>query len=111
MANIVIKVPHGEEEKTYTLEFTRRTIIRMEDEGILKELAKGAKQETIDTLVYYACLKNHKDITKEEVMDIVDSIAIKELPDFVKALGELLEKSINALEQASERGNAHWEVN
>lgn len=111
MANIVIKVPHGEEEKTYTLEFTRRTIIKMEDEGIIKELSKGAKQETIDTLVYYACLKNQPSITKEEVMGIVDSISMKDLPNFVQALATLLEKSVNALEQPSEQGNAHWEVN
>ena len=111
MANIVIKVPHGEEEKSYTLEFTRRTIMKMEDEGIIKELSKGASPETIDALVYYACLKNQPNITKEEVMGIVDKISLKDLADFVKALASLLEKSINALEQPSEQGNAHWEVN
>ena len=110
MANIVITLPRNGEEKTYTLEFTRRTIIKMEEEGIISSLQKGGKQETIDKLVYYACLKNHHEITKQEAEEMVDSIPLKQLGDFVKDIADLLEKSINALEEAGKEGNAHWEV-
>jgi len=112
MANIVLKVPQAEgNEKEYKFEFTRRTIIRMEEDGIIKAFQKGAKQDSIDKLVYYACLKNHPKITLEEAQEIVDSVAMKDLGDFIQALIGLLEKSINALENAGNEGNAHWEVN
>ena len=111
MANIVITVPSGNEEKKYTLEFTRRVIIKMEEEGLIGRLQKGAKQDILDDLVYYACLKNHSEITKEEAREIVDSVAFAELGNFIQAVAGLLEKSISALESAGKEGNAHWEVN
>lgn len=103
MANIEITI----EEKKYILEFNRRTIIRMEEEGLLEQLQKGAKLEAIDKVVYYACLKNQPNISMEEVKSIVDSVSLNELGNFVQAVGELLNKSIDALEN---KGNAHWEV-
>lgn len=110
MANIVITLPRNGEEKTYTLEFTRRTIIKMEEEGIISSLSKGGKQETLDKLVYYACLRNHPDITIKEAEDIVDNIPLNKYGDFVKDLADLLERSINALEETGKEGNAHWEA-
>ena len=112
MANIVITLPRTEnrEEKKYTLEFTRRTIIQMEEDGIIKSLGKGVKQEVLDNLVRYACLKNHPNMTKEEAMEIIDSIGLEDLKGFVEALSTLLEKSINALNEAGKEGNARWEV-
>jgi len=108
MANIVMTIPTESGEKKYTLEFNRRTIIRMEEEGVIEKLQKGAKQEAIDKLVYYACLKNHPSISMEEVQGIVDSVKMSELGNFIQAIGDLLNKSIDALES---KGNAHWEVN
>ena len=107
MANIVITIPQAGGEKKYVLEFNRRVIIKMEEEGIIKKMEKSAKQETIDSLVYYACVKNQPDITKKEVEEIVDNIPLEKLGDFVQAIGELLNKSIDALEK---QGNAHWEA-
>lgn len=112
MANIVITLPRKEnrEEKTYKLEFNRRTIIKMEEDGILEKLNKGAKQETLDCLIYYACLKNHPQITKEEAMEIIDSVSMKDYPKFVEAIMGLIEASINAIENGDNEGNAHWEA-
>lgn len=112
MANIVITLPRTEnrEEKKYTLEFTRRTIIKMEQDGVIKSLGKQVNQEALDNLVYYACLKHQPKMTMEEAMEIIDSIALNDLQGFVGALEQLLEKSIDALETAGKEGNAHWEV-
>lgn len=112
MANIVITLPRNEnrEEKTYKLEFNRRTIVKMEEDGIIEKMKKGVGQEVIDSVVYYACLKNHPQITKEEAMEIVDSISLKDLPNFADAIGELISKSLDALENGGNEGNAHWEV-
>ena len=111
MANIVITLPENKGKKRYTLEFTRRTILKMEEQGVLSNLKNGAKQEVLDDIVYYACLKNHPTITKEEAQEIVDSVSLQELGNFIQAVADLLDKSINALENSGKEGNAHWEVN
>lgn len=111
MANIVITIPQNGGEKKYTLEFTRRIILKMEEEKVIDSLKKGASQESFDKLVYYACLKNQPNITLEEAQAIVDSVALSELGKFIDAIAKLLNSSIDALEKEGKEGNAHWEVN
>ena len=112
MANIVMHIPQNEgEEKTYILEFNRRIILKMEANGIIEKLQGNIEMESVDELVYYACLKNQPNITKEEVRNIVDSVSLAQFKDFIEAIAKLLEKSISALEETEKSGNAHWEVN
>ena len=115
MANIVITVPTESGDKKYTLEFNRRTIIKMEAHGFISQLAKNLDLDQIYELVHYACLKNHPEITNKEVEDIVDTIPLEsedgyDLKNFVEALAKLIEQSLNALKD-DKRGNARWEVN
>ena len=96
-------------EKTYTLEFTRRTLLQASDiQQKIKDTNSIAENyEVICKLAYTSFLKNHPEITQQDVDDIVDGI--DDLEGFVKALTEILEGSVNTL-NTEKKGNSHWEV-
>lgn len=115
-------------DKKYVLEFSRRVILQMEDEGVLREIEKDAvevekvdangkkhsvkeQQHPIGTMlkiVCYAFVKNHSDITNEEINEIVD--AIPDLIEFCKAVFEMFIACVNAIGQKTENpaGNVSW---
>ena len=103
----IIKLEVG--EKTYTLEFNRRTLLLAGDIQAKVKNAKTAAEQfsVLCDLVRVAFLKNHPNITQEEVDDIIEHI--DDLDAFTKALTEILEASVDVLK--SNKGNAHWEVN
>ena len=97
-------------EKTYVLEFTRRTLLLASD--IEKEITnKTSNYENylgICKLARTGFLMHHPDITQEEVNNIVDGI--DDLEGFIKALGEIMRGSVDVVE-TEKKGNSHWEVN
>lgn len=97
-------------EKTYVLEFTRRTLLLASD--VQKEIKDDnsvyENYQTICKIAHISFLKNYPNITQEEVNDIVDGI--DDIEGFVKALTEILEGSVNTL-NTEKKGNSHWEVN
>lgn len=95
-------------DKVYTLELSRRTLMSCSD---LIEESKKAKTLTENYTVFIklvraALLKHHPDITEKEVETIVDSI--DDLEGFSSALNEIIENSVNTLKD--NKGNAHWVV-
>lgn len=96
MGRIVITL----DNKTYTLEFSRRTIL------LANDLKSENDYDKIIGLVKCGLLKNHPDITNEEVENIVDGIG--DLDKFLTKLSEVMKESIDALAQS--KGNVHWEV-
>ncbi|MBO4541899.1 MAG: hypothetical protein J5725_01825 [Bacteroidales bacterium] len=95
-------------DKTYTLEFNRKTLLKASDTQDKMSASETASEryEILTELVYDALLKNHPDITLEEAGKIFDSI--DDLEGFVKALLTVMEDSVNALKEI--KGNARWEV-
>lgn len=110
MASIVIEVPAL--NKTYTLEFSRRVILKMEKEKFLERI-NTKDVDVVYDFVRYALLKNHPDITEHEVETLVDSVPLESkeghgLNDLLDAMSKILESSLSSLQEKS--GNAKWEV-
>ena len=125
MANRIELNYNGE---TYTLEFSRRVILLMEDEGVLREIDKDAvevekedkngnkhkvkeQQHPIANMlkiVRYAFKKNHSDMSEEEIDGILD--VIPDLVDFCKAVVEMFNDCVNSIANKKENpeGNLSW---
>ena len=103
----IIKLEVG--QKTYTLEFNRRTLLLAGDIQARVQKAKTAAEQfsVLCDLIRVAFLKNHPDISQQEVDEVIEHI--DDLDGFTKALTEILEASVDVLK--SNKGNAHWEVN
>lgn len=95
-------------DKVYLLEFNRRTLLLATD--IQKDIENAktpAEQYSVFTkFVHYALMKNHPNITSDEIDTIVESIEDYEM--FSKALNEIIENSVNTLKE--NKGNSHWVV-
>ena len=94
----------------YTLEYTRRTVREMENEGFNPNLVGDKPMTMIPMLVAGAFKKNHR-YTKAEVIDRIYE-AISNKGGFVQALVELYNEPLNALIDDPEegQGNASWET-
>lgn len=102
------KIELSVNEKTYIIEFNNIALYSVVD---IQEKIKNAKTFTerldgICELTKCGLLKNHPEITKEEVYEIVTSIG--DLEGFIKAILEVIESSVEALKV--QKGNAHWVV-
>lgn len=112
--------------KTYTLEFSRRIILQMEEDGALADLQNDIKVvkktnkngENVNTtelarplknmvrFVRYAFRKNHSDVTDKEIDDIIDDIP--DLVAFFNAVMEIFSSCANALNSNTNSGNVSW---
>lgn len=91
----------------YTLEYTRKTLEKMEADGIvLSELDK--KPVTIlPKLFQYAFFANHKRISKELVEEIFDLFTNKN--DMYNKLTEMAMETLNTLfEETTEKNAISW---
>ena len=104
----IIKLTVG--EKTYDLEFNRRTLLLAGD--IEKEIKDSASNYenylALCKMARTGFLMHYPNITQEEVKDIVDGI--EDIGGFMKALGEIMRSSVDTLD-TEKKGNSHWEVN
>lgn len=96
-------------DKQYTLEFSRRTIIKLEADGFVGKKGEELKKQDPVTFMYkfigYAFLKNHPEMTEEEINDIIDNIG--DLEGFMNAIAEILQASLSVIEGG--KGNVKWE--
>lgn len=90
----------------YTLRFTKRSIIRLEDAGFSIEDFDKAPVKSISLLVRGAFLANYPNIKD----DVVDSIyaSLKDKNGFLEKLAEMYAEHA---EKLVEEGNADWVAN
>lgn len=96
------------EKCDYTLEFTRRSIKQMEDNGfIVTEVEK--KPMMILDIFRGAFIAHHPRVSREKIDEIYDQIGNKRA--LVERLVEMYTEPINALLSDSTEGNAIWKSN
>lgn len=109
MANtITLKV----QDKTYTLEFNRRVIMKMEEDGIVSQDNTELEKKPFSymgKLARYSFLKNHPDLSQKEIDDIFDEIG--DLVGFFTAVAEMLKECVEGLNKGENKGNATWGKN
>lgn len=98
--------------KEYTLEFTRKTVERMEREGFLIGDIVDKPAITLPTLFAGAFYANHPFDAPRKVTDaIFDTISNKR--ELIGKLAEMYNEPISAMmeDPADEAGNANWTAN
>lgn len=96
-------------DKEYTLEFTRRTIRRMEDEGFVpSEIDR--KPATMIPMLFAGAFRAHHALIKPELIDeIFASIGDKE--NLIMTLAEMYNEPLMAMVEEPETGkNVSWTV-
>lgn len=103
----IITIEKG--DKTYTLEFNRRTLLLATDiqEKVNKANTNASRYTALCEFIRIAFLKNHPDIEQAEVDDLIESI--DDFNGFIEALTKIMEASVEVLKQ--EKGNVKWVVN
>lgn len=110
MASIILNDKRNGKE--YKLEYNRNALIQMESWGFEPQSFKAKPLSSITYLSRGAFLKNHKDLSFEEVDEIVSQI--DNIGDFVNVLGELYANAVNsivAVEKSKETKNITWGKN
>ena len=99
------------ESKVYTLEYTLRTAGRANEDGFVLDQLGEKPALMIPKLVYWAFVKNHKNITKQQTDEIYKWIRDKN--GFITALAEMYAEAVNALidDEDENTGNANWTLN
>lgn len=93
----------------YTLEYTKRTIRQMEEEGFIPAEV-DTKPMTMLPLMFAGAFKAHHRLVKQEVIDeIYESLPNKD--DLFTALVEMYSEQLNSLISEPEAGkNVNWTV-
>ena len=100
------------EGQDYTLEFTRRTVERMEEQGFSISEAQNKPLSTLPTLFAGSFLAHHRYLKEDTIDKIFAQIPNKE--KFMLNLIEMYAEPINALfdePQGEAEKNAVWEAN
>ncbi len=99
------------EKKQYTLEYSLRTAGRANEDGFILDELGDKPALMIPKLVYWAFVKNHKGITKQQTETIYEWIRDK--TGFITALAEMYAEAVNALidDDEDDKGNANWTLN
>jgi hypothetical protein len=98
------------DDKEYTLEFTRRTVKQMEDEGfIVRDI--DARPMTLLPALFAGAFKAHHRFVRQEVIDqIYDA-----MPDKEALIGKLAdmynEPLISLMDEPDEGKNVDWMAN
>ena len=98
------------EGKTYTLEYTRRTVGIMEDRGFqLREM--GDKPMTVLPALFEGAFLAHHPYVKSEVVDKIFSLMPRK-QELVLKLSEMYRDPVNTLldEPEESEGNLNWEA-
>jgi len=96
--------------ETYTLEFTRKSIERMEQNGFVIRDVSDKPMSTLPTLFAGAFLAHHRWVKPEVIDGIFAKIADKET--FLAKLTEMYTEPVEVLfsEPESNEGNAEWKA-
>lgn len=95
-------------EKTYTLEFTRRSIEQMEKEGFRVTEVTEKPMTMLPTLFAGAFKAHHPFVSRSDVNEIFDTVKNKQ--DLVGRLAEMYNEPIEALmsEPEIDEGKVEW---
>lgn len=92
------------EDKEYTLEFTRKTLEKMEADGIyIAELQNKVVTTTVN-LFRYSFFANHKRMKNEEIERVYNKISKKQ--ELIAKLTEMVMDTLNSLYEEPEEKNA-----
>ena len=96
--------------EAYTLEFTRRSVERMEQSGFNVAEIRTKPVSTLPTLFAGAFIAHHRGLKPQIIDEIFESLPDKEL--LLQKLSEMYAEPIESLfsEPESDAGNASWEV-
>lgn len=98
------------EGETYTLEFTRRTIKDMENEGFSLRALRDMPANTFPKLFAGAFRCHHRKISKELVEKMYKSLSHKE--ELAEKLAEMYNSALDTLFEEPEEGkNVEWKSN
>ena len=100
------------EGQDYTLEFTRKTVEKMEDQGFVIGDAQKKPVSTLPTLFAGSFLAHHRYVKQDTIDKIFAEIPNKET--FMLNLIEMYAEPVNALfdePQGESEKNAVWEAN
>lgn len=100
--------------KEYTLEFTRRTVQRMEDNGFIVSELSDKPATMIPMLFSGAFLAHHKFVKREIIDEIYNSIKKKD--ELISKLVEMYQETITSLigaddDDNTDEGDVMWESN
>lgn len=103
------KISFNFKGKDYTLEFTRRTVRQMEDNGFIASDV-GDKPMQILRLFAGSFLANHRSVKMDVIEDIYEHMPSKD--KLIEQLIEMYNEPIEALlaEPAEDSGNVDWTV-
>ena len=95
-------------EKTYILEFTRKTVTEMERKGFIASEVEDKPMSTLPALFEGAFLAHHRFEKKEVINEIFAKMTNKE--ELIGKLAEMYNEPILALveEPAESEGNLDW---
>jgi len=99
------------EDKSYKLEFTRRTVAEMEKRGFIASDITDKPMTTLPALFAGAFLAHHRFVKQELIDEIFSKITDKE--NFIGKLAEMYNEPILTLVEEPEpsMGNVEWEAN
>lgn len=95
--------------KEYTLEYTRRTVQRMEQNGFVVKDIEEKPVSTLPKLFAGAFLANHQFVRQNEIDEIYKDLDNK--PELIAKLAEMYSEPIAALVEGpgeGDSGNASW---
>jgi hypothetical protein len=97
--------------KTYTLEYTRRTIAMMEQNGFVPAEMTDKPMSTILPLFEGAFLAHHRKTKKGVIDEIYDHMTNKE--ELLSKLSEMYTEPLEALmaDPEDDEGNVNWTAN
>lgn len=98
-------------DKTYTLEYTRKTVAQMERGGFRIDEVMAKPMTSLPTLFAGAFLAHHPGVPRSTIDSIYTRLPNKE--GLIDALSMLYNEPINALLDGPEEGtegNATWEM-
>lgn len=95
-------------DKSYTLEFTRKTVTDMERKGFIASEVEHKPMSTLPALFEGAFLAHHRFEKKEVINEIFAKMTNKE--DLIDKLAEMYNEPIMALVEEPEEseGNLDW---
>lgn len=101
-------IKDGKTGEKYTLEFTRKSIQKMEEAGFTVEGLKDKPMTMIPELFAGAFIAHHPFLKRADIDDIFDHLTNKKdmFPKLVEMLNEPIEALMGEPEEA--KGNSSW---
>lgn len=96
------------EDKSYTLEYTRKTVAEMERNGFVANDINDKPMTILPALFEGAFLAHHRFVKKDKIQDIFSHMTNKE--DLIGKLAEMYNEPIVSLVEEPEEneGNVSW---